>query len=164
MVASHRPRHRGTNLGLQGLSRDRCFSQRAPIHRWECPASAWQRLHVDFAGHMLGRMYLVILDAYSKWPEIVEIKTATAEETVTQRAVIARMGIPHQIVYLRSFQEIYEGKRNQTYDWSIVSPFNERDSGTLGAKFQTRCKVRPHRDYNTAQTRQIFVRLPYRST
>ena len=81
------------------IKRPLILPQRAPIHRWEYPSSAWQRLHVDFAGPMLGRKYLVIVDAYSKWPEIVEMKTTTAEETITQlRTVIARMGIPHQIV------------------------------------------------------------------
>ena len=41
----------------------------------------------------------VIVDAYSKWPEVLEMPNTTAEETVKQlRSVIARMGIPEQIV------------------------------------------------------------------
>ena len=49
--------------------------RRAPIHRWEYPASPWQRLHIDFAGPLFGKMYLVLVDAYSKWPEIVEMES-----------------------------------------------------------------------------------------
>ncbi|XP_062503488.1 igE-binding protein-like [Corticium candelabrum] len=44
-------------------------------------------------------MYLIIVDVYCIWPEIVKMKTTIAEERVTQlRTVIARMGILHQIV------------------------------------------------------------------
>lgn len=54
----------------------------APLHRWEYPQQPWQRLHVDFAGPFRGHNYLVVADAYSKWPEIFQMRTTTAEETV----------------------------------------------------------------------------------
>ena len=85
--------------GCRGCQEAAVSPPRTPIHRWEYPALAWQRLHVDFAGPMLGRMYLIIVDDYSICPEIVEMKTTTAEVRVTQlRRVIARMGISHRIV------------------------------------------------------------------
>ena len=37
----------------------------APLHRWEFPARPWQRIHIDFAGPVKGRMYMVIVVAYS---------------------------------------------------------------------------------------------------
>jgi transposase InsO family protein len=44
-------------------------------------------------------MYTVLVDAHSKWLEIVEMPNTTAEETVKQfRSLIARMGIPEQII------------------------------------------------------------------
>ena len=37
----------------------------APVHPWTFPsAHPWSRLHVDFAGTVAGRMYLVLVDAY----------------------------------------------------------------------------------------------------
>ena len=41
-----------------------------PVHFWEWPATPWQRIHVDFAGPFVGRMFLIIVDAHSKWPEV----------------------------------------------------------------------------------------------
>ena len=71
----------------------------APLHRWEYPAQPWQRLQIDFAGPVQGKMLLVCTDAHSKWPEIVIMKGTTAEETVgTLRSIFARMGLPEQIV------------------------------------------------------------------
>ncbi|XP_063879465.1 uncharacterized protein K02A2.6-like [Scylla paramamosain] len=51
-------------------------------HRWECPKFAWQRLHIDFAGPFLDHSYLIIVDAYSKWPEVVPMKLTTSCATI----------------------------------------------------------------------------------
>lgn len=45
----------------------------AQIHPWIFPARAWSRIHVDFAGPISGQMYMVVVDAYSKFPEVVKI-------------------------------------------------------------------------------------------
>ena len=39
----------------------------APLHPWEWPSHPWSRIHVDFAGPFLGKMYLVLVDSHSKW-------------------------------------------------------------------------------------------------
>ena len=41
----------------------------APLHPWIWPSRPWQRVHVDFAEPFLGSMYLIAVDAHSKWPE-----------------------------------------------------------------------------------------------
>ena len=38
----------------------------APLHPWNWPARPWARLHLDYAGPVNGRMYLVLIDAHSK--------------------------------------------------------------------------------------------------
>jgi hypothetical protein len=54
---------------------------------------------VDFAGPCMGRMFLLMVDAHSKWPEVIPMKTTTAERTVDAlRVVFGRNGIPEQIV------------------------------------------------------------------
>ena len=40
----------------------------APLHPWVWPSKPWQRVHLDFAGPFQGSMFLVGVDAYSKWP------------------------------------------------------------------------------------------------
>lgn len=36
-------------------------------------AKPWKRVHLDFAGPFQGSMFLVAIDAHSKWPEIIHI-------------------------------------------------------------------------------------------
>ncbi|KAL1442751.1 hypothetical protein MTO96_046261 [Rhipicephalus appendiculatus] len=39
---------------------------KAPIPTWDRPQTPWNTVHVDFAGPLLGRTYLVVVDAYTK--------------------------------------------------------------------------------------------------
>ena len=41
----------------------------APLHPWEWPTQPWSRLHLDFAGPFMGHMFLILVDAHSKWIE-----------------------------------------------------------------------------------------------
>ena len=50
----------------------------APLHPWIWPAKPWTRIHVDFAGP-LGKMFFVVVDAHSKWPEVFDMKSTTAQ-------------------------------------------------------------------------------------
>ena len=49
--------------------------QKTPLHPLEFPKRPWQRLHLDFAGPFQGQMWLIVIDAYSKW-SIKHSKTA----------------------------------------------------------------------------------------
>ena len=71
----------------------------APLHPWIWPSKPWVRLHLDFAGPFLGKSFLMVVDAYSKWPEIVEMSTTTAAQTITVlRQIFMTHGIPEQLV------------------------------------------------------------------
>ena len=56
---------------------------RAPIHPWEWPTQPWGRLHLNFAGPFMGHMFLVIVDAHSKWMNIELMQKITAEKTIS---------------------------------------------------------------------------------
>ena len=44
-------------------------------------------------------MYFVLVDTYSKWPEVVEMQITTAEKTIqVMRGMFASYGLPEQIV------------------------------------------------------------------
>ena len=59
----------------------------------------WQRIHVDFAGPFQGKTYLLVLDAHSKWPEIVEMNSTTSQRTIAElRKMFAAQGLPQQLV------------------------------------------------------------------
>ena len=71
----------------------------APIHPWEHPGRPWQRLHVDHAGPLKGNMYLLIVDAYSRWLEVLRVSTTSSQDTLTKfRSVFATHGLPESIV------------------------------------------------------------------
>lgn len=70
-----------------------------PLHPWIWPAKPWQRIHIDKVGPFRGKMFLVIVDAHSKWPEVCEVSSATAEATVTVlHRLFSRFGLPSQLV------------------------------------------------------------------
>ena len=48
----------------------------APLHPWEWPDRPWAQLHTDYAGPIQGKMYLVIVDAHSKWSEVHAMSVA----------------------------------------------------------------------------------------
>ena len=44
-------------------------------------------------------MWFILVDAFSKWPEVVQLSTTTATKTVSVlRTIFSRMAIPSQIV------------------------------------------------------------------
>ncbi len=54
----------------------------APLYPWEFSSAPWERLHADFAGPFLGRTFLVVVDAFSKWLEVFPLSTATSATTI----------------------------------------------------------------------------------
>lgn len=73
--------------------------QPAPIHPWEWPAETWQCIHVDFAGSFEDRMFLVVLDTHSKWPEVAIMKSTTTRKTIERlQEMFSQFGIPEQLV------------------------------------------------------------------
>lgn len=53
---------------------------------WPIPNGPWQRVHADYMGPLSDKMYLVLVDAYSKWPEVFRMNSTTASATVEKIA------------------------------------------------------------------------------
>ena len=71
----------------------------APLHPWEWPSRPWQRVHLDFAGPFQGSMFLVCVDAHSKWPEVHIMQSTTTTKTLeVLRQIFSSYGLPEQIV------------------------------------------------------------------
>ena len=72
---------------------------RAPLHPWIWPTTPWQRIHVDFAGPFLGKTFFIVIDAHSKWPEVIEMSSTTSTQTIEAlRKLFASYGFPEQLV------------------------------------------------------------------
>ena len=60
---------------------------------------AMVRLHMDYTGPLQDCMFLVIVDAFSKWLEIIPVKNATSSVTIDKlRGVCSTHGLPDTIV------------------------------------------------------------------
>ena len=69
--------------------------QRTPLHLLEQPSKPWQRVPLDFAGPLLGQMWLIVFDAFSKWPEVIPMSTTTTKHTIQElRLIFACFGLP----------------------------------------------------------------------
>ena len=76
---------------------------RSPPHTapvpWPKASGPWQRIHVDFAGPIDGEYYLLAVDSFSKWPEIVQTRRITSAATIgILRGLFARLGMPVTLV------------------------------------------------------------------
>ena len=71
----------------------------APLHPWEWPTRPWARIHIDHAGPFLGKLFLVVVDAHSKWLEVVPVSSTTSRTTIdVLRAIFATHGLPEMLV------------------------------------------------------------------
>ncbi|XP_054267159.1 uncharacterized protein K02A2.6-like [Macrosteles quadrilineatus] len=73
--------------------------EEVPLHPWNVPDRVCERVHIDLAGPVNGSMWLVGIDALSKWAEVDCLKT-TNSSTIIQRlrSWFSRYGIPSEIV------------------------------------------------------------------
>ena len=72
---------------------------KSPVIPWEIPTKPWSRIHVDFAGPFKNLYFLIILDAYAKWPEVFILKQITTQTTIGKlRETFSRFGILKTIV------------------------------------------------------------------
>ena len=72
---------------------------KAPLHPWEVPKRPWSRIHIDHAGPFFDKMFLIVVDAYSKWLEVCIVPSTSSEATIrVVRPIFATHGIPDQLV------------------------------------------------------------------
>ena len=71
----------------------------AVLHPWEWPKKPWTRFHADYTGPFLGKMFLIIIDAYSKWMEVHITNSATSAITIDKlRNTFTTFGLPEILV------------------------------------------------------------------
>lgn len=69
------------------------------LYQWDWPDKPWKRLHMDFCGPFLSKLFLVICDAHSKWIDIKLMNKITSESLIFElRDVFSTLGLPEIIV------------------------------------------------------------------
>ena len=69
-------------------------------HPWIRPKEKWERIHIDYAGPFKGSMWLIIVDSFSKWIEVENMKNSTtALNTIKKLTIVfSRYGNPKILV------------------------------------------------------------------
>ena len=81
--------------GYKSCQQEQRVPTAALLHPWISPSQPW----ADFAGPFMGKNFLIAMDAFSKWPEIIEMTLTTAANTIrVLREIFARFGLPEQLV------------------------------------------------------------------
>lgn len=69
------------------------------LQPWPVPPTVWHRIHADFLGPFNNKMYLVIVDSYSKWPEVFQMNSIAAKPTIEAfKSLFSRFGFPVHLV------------------------------------------------------------------
>ncbi|XP_038590459.1 uncharacterized protein K02A2.6-like [Micropterus salmoides] len=69
------------------------------LHPWDWPDKPWSRLHVDYAGPFMGKMFFVLIDAHSKWMDVYPVNSATSATTIEcLRTSFSNQGLPELLV------------------------------------------------------------------
>ena len=93
----------GRDKDIESMVKKCCQCQQdlpmPPLRPWSWSTRPWSRLDIDTAGPMAGKMFLVVINAHSKWIEVAPLSVATAQTTIqTLRQLFARFGIHESIV------------------------------------------------------------------
>lgn len=72
---------------------------KAELCSWPTPSGPWERVHIDFAGPTNGQYFLILVDAYSKWPDVIPLHVISTTATITALShVFSQFGSPQTIV------------------------------------------------------------------
>ena len=101
---------------------------------WSWPGGPWKRLHLDFAGPYLVKTFLVIVDAYSKFLELVPMSHATSANTIAAlRHVFSYFGLPEHLVTDNGSQftsaEFQKFLRDNDIEHTITAPGHPATNG-----------------------------------
>lgn len=63
----------------------RSTPKESPLHPWLWALRPGQLVHIDFAEYK-GQSFLVIVDSYSKWIDVIHVKSPTSSYTIEKIA------------------------------------------------------------------------------
>ena len=115
---------------------------KAPAHPWEKTTSPWVRLHIDFAGPFLDKMFFIIYDLFLKWINVIPMKNIKATSVIScLRNVFSTHGIPYFLVSDNepsfSSQEFNEFCKVNRIKHLKIAPYHPSSNGAAEHSVQT---------------------------
>uniref|UniRef100_A0A5S6QPD4 Integrase catalytic domain-containing protein n=1 Tax=Trichuris muris TaxID=70415 RepID=A0A5S6QPD4_TRIMR len=72
---------------------------RCALKPWLAASTPWERLHIDLPGPVDGRTYLLLVDSYSKWPEVALLGKVTSSCVIDAlKTIFSHQGMPAVLV------------------------------------------------------------------
>ncbi|XP_055623649.1 uncharacterized protein K02A2.6-like [Toxorhynchites rutilus septentrionalis] len=107
-----------------------------PPLSWPKSTHPWQRVHIDYAGPIEGDYFLLSVDSYSKWVEIIRTKSITASATIgILQSLYARLGMPETLVSDNGTQftsaEFAQFCLEYGVDHVTTAPFHPQSNGQV---------------------------------
>lgn len=124
-------RHYEICKGCYGCKRFQNALSATPVYQWNFLPKALHLLHIDFAGPFHYAMFLSVVDVYSKWPDVFDMKSITSTAIInTLRILFARQGISAEIV-LENGPQFCSDEFRQSMESNAIrhissSPFHPR--------------------------------------
>jgi len=115
-------------------------NQREPLLPHSIPVHPWEKVGVDFFS-LDGKDFLLIVDYYSKYPEVIQMNSKTAQATIVKlNTIFARFGIPQTVIadnmpfHSKEFKSFAD-----SWNFQIVtsSPAYPRSNGLVERNVQT---------------------------
>ena len=142
----------------------------SPLTPFLWPGSPWQRIHVDYA-EKDGHNFLVIVDTYSKWPEVFHMTSTTTSATISVlRKLFSQFGLPVQLVSDNGPQftstQFEEFLRRNGVKHIRVAPYHPASNGAAERMVQTfkHSWIASRKDNLSVEQRIATFLLTYRST
>ena len=110
--------------------------------------SPWTQVHTDFAGPFLGKMYLILIDAHSKWMKVHITSTATSAVTINKmKLTFISLGLPEILVMDNrpafSREEFAASVKANGIRHAICVPYHPASSGLAERAVQTlKCAIK----------------------
>ena len=68
-------------------------------HAWKYANDLWQRIRQEFCNIFRRKMYFIILHAFSKWPDVVEMLSTTFQNTIkVLHSLFSRYWLTYKLV------------------------------------------------------------------
>ncbi|VUZ38694.1 unnamed protein product [Hymenolepis diminuta] len=137
-----------------------------------CPQSEtpWTGLHVDFVGPVSSITYLVVVDSYSKWTEVVPLTVATSGTTIgVLDRIFSTHGLPKTLISDNGTQftsvDFKEFCEQRSIEHIRISPYHPQLNGQAERFVDTlkRCLQKAKGERTMDEVLQNFL-LGYRST
>lgn len=107
--------------------------------------ASWSRLHIDFAGFFKEQVFLILVNAFSKWFKVVPVSLITSATVIKAiQHLFATHGLPDAVVSDNTaqftFQEFQKFLENDCIHHIMLVPFHPSANG------QVECMVRYTKD------------------